>query len=309
MSLRNPRTLLLCLVIGATLVGGLRFWRSQAAESSVEQNQIKAPLPAFAVTPKAWAPIVADTQLDISEVNASAAILIDVNSNQVLAEREAHQRRPMASLTKVMTAALVLEFTQPGSIITIPAEAMADLPGDSAVMGISKGEKYTIKELLYGLLLPSGNDAAQALAIAVAGNQARFVELMNAKAAQLGMRDTHFDNPSGLDSPTHYSTPYDLAILTHYAQTFDLFNEVVGTAEKLLAYSENHKYLDLVNANPFISMYPGATGVKPGTTGNAGNCLIASATQNGRTFIGVLLNTPGRNTNMIKLFNLGYNSR
>ena len=265
-----------------------------------------APLPTFAVTPAPWNLQNIDA-LNTSNIQSTALIMVD-EKGRILAERQANTRRPMASLTKIMTAAIVLEFARPESIVIIPKQATEDLPDDSATMGISTGEKYTVEELLYGMLLPSGNDAAQALALAVAGSQSKFVALMNAKATQLGLKDTHFTNASGLDGQGHYSTAHDLAILTHYAQSFPLFNKIVATNEKVLPYSANHKALDLVNANPFIQIYPGATGVKPGNTGEAGNCLVASATRDGHSLIGVLLDTPGRNTNMVKLFDegLGY---
>lgn len=262
------------------------------------------PVPTFAITPASWKLQKMD-RIKASDVQSTAMIMVD-EKGRVLAERQADTRRPMASLTKIMTAAIVLEFAHPSSIVVIPKQATENLPADSAVMGISPGEKYTVEELLYGMLLPSGNDAAQALALAVAGSQSKFVALMNAKVAQLGLKDTHFTNASGLDGVGHYSTAHDLAIITHYAQSFPLFNTIVATNEKTLPYSSDHKALNLVNANPFIQMYPGATGVKPGNTGEAGNCLVASATRNGHSLIGVLLDTPGRNTNMIKLFNEGF---
>jgi D-alanyl-D-alanine carboxypeptidase (penicillin-binding protein 5/6) len=201
-----------------------------------------------------------------------------------------------------MTAAIVLEFADPSSSIKIPSTAKKDLPPDSAVMGISTGETYTIRQLLYGLLLPSGNDAAKALAVATAGDEGRFVSLMNGKAAQLGLRNTHFTNASGLDDRGHYSTAYDLAVITKYAMSFPEFQEIVRQGEYEIPYTPEHKYLHLVNANSMVNSYPGATGVKPGNTADAGNCLVATATRNGRDVMAILLDTPGRNSNMAKLF-------
>lgn len=278
---------------------------SQSRKALDAPNQSVQTLPKFVVSPKSWS-LTNTSTTSVDDIQASAVILIDVKSGHILAQRQAHQQRPIASVTKIMTAALVLEFAKPDSLVTIPKSALNGLPTDSAVMGISTGEQYTIKELLYGMLLPSGNDAAQALALAIAGSQQNFANLMNAKAKQLGLKDTHFTNASGLDQAGHYSSAYDLAILTHYAQTFPIFNSIVDTPTKNLPYSPQHKALELINANTFISSYPGATGVKPGNTELAGNCLVASATRDGHSLIGVLLNTPGRNTSMAKLFDRGF---
>ncbi len=295
--------LLICIVSLAFYIARSRFESSH--HSTTESTLAAKPLPTFIITPQPWS-LQDGNQLTIDDISASSLLLVNQTTGQILAQRNADQQRPMASLTKVMTAALALEFTQANSLVTVPAKALQGLPADSAMMGISAGEQYTIKELLYGLLLPSGNDAAQAIAMAVAGDQKRFVDLMNAKAQQLGMQHTHFTNPSGLDDQNHYSSAKDLVVLAHYAASFPLFQQIIATYQKELPYSLNHKYLSLINANAFITNYSGATGIKPGNTGEAGNCLLASATRNGHTLIGVLLDTPGRNTNMAKLFDKGF---
>jgi D-alanyl-D-alanine carboxypeptidase len=301
--------LILSLICLLSLLPAWQWIHSQPWKvlGSATSHQAIPALPEFKQTPTPWA-IQPGPSIDADNVQATAMVLLNASTGQILAQRQAHVRRPMASLTKIMTAAIVLEFAQPDSLVTIPRAATDKLPADSAMMGVTAGEQYTVTELLYGLLLPSGNDAAQALAIAVAGNQSRFVALMNGKALQLGLKDTHFTNPSGLDGPDHYSSAYDLAVITHYAQSFPLFKTIVATSQKQLAYSSRHKYLDLVNANAFIGMYPGATGIKPGNTGEAGNCLVATAERRGTELLGVLLDTPGRNTNMITLFNSGFAS-
>jgi D-alanyl-D-alanine carboxypeptidase (penicillin-binding protein 5/6) len=302
MSVRHSKLfLLLAIAFLAVLypaIGWLSHQTNPLAPSAA--GSIK-PLPTFTTTPQLW-PLRQANTVDISAIQATSVILIDEQTGSILASRQANIRRPMASLTKIMTAAIVLEFAQPDSLITIPKKATQGLPEDSALMGITSGEQYTVQELLYGLLLPSGNDAAQALAMAIAGDQKRFVALMNAKVAQLGLTNTHFTNPSGLDEANHYTTAHDLAVITHYAQSFALFNQIVTTKEKALPYTAQHKALDLVNANAFISSYPGATGIKPGNTGEAGNCLVASADRQGHQILGVLLDTPGRNTNMAAMF-------
>lgn len=288
-------------------IGTLAFSADKLVSGTNTDRQVDAlkPIPTFAIQPELW-PLIPVNSLDVGHIQAKALVLIDEESGEILAERNSQIRLPMASTTKIMTAALVLEFTKPESIVTIPVQALVDLPPDSAIMGITPNEQYTIEELLYGLMLNSGNDAANALALAVSGSISDFVALMNAKAEQLGLRNTHFMNSTGLDDPEHYSTAQDLAIIAHYARSFPLFNEIVVVPTMQLPYSRMHKELYLENLNPMVSTYPGATGIKPGNTGEAGNCLVASASRNNKHLIGVLLNTPGRNTNMASLFDLGF---
>lgn len=301
--MNSKSSLLLATIAISLLMASGVIWNSQTP--TVEITDAHQQLPTFQITPEPW-PLQADNLADISHIQAKSAILINEDTGQIIAERDMDSRLPMASTTKIMTAALALEFTEPSSLVTIPDQALDGLPPDSALMGISPGEKYTVEELLYGLMLNSGNDAANAIALSISGSQNEFVNLMNAKAHQLGLKDTHFSNPSGLDHDDHYSTARELAIITHYARSFPVFNQIVATPTKILPYSSHHKYLELTNLNSLISMYPGATGTKPGNTGNAGNCLVASVEREGQRYIGVLLNTPGRNANMSALFDVAF---
>ena len=269
------------------------------------QEEFEA-LPKFKIQPQHWDPEPIMSPIPAESIAAKTMILVDETNGKVLADRNSRARVPMASTTKIMTAALAIEFANADSLITVPGEALKDLPADSALMGVSAGEKYTIKELLYGLMLNSGNDAAKTIAIAISGSEEAFARLMTAKAKQIGMQDTRFVNASGLDHENHYSTAYDLALLAHYAQSLPLLREVVATSQITLPYSSNHKQLYLENLNSLITSYPGATGIKPGNTGQAGNCLVATPERGGQKLIGVLLDTPGRNTNMAALFDLGF---
>ena len=295
---------LLLLVGIAGIAVAADHFISGAQSSPIQQSQ-QSQTRAFKIQPELW-PLSQINDLDISQIQAEAAILINEDTGEILAERQSQVELPMASTTKIMTAAIVLEFARPDSVVTVPQQALDDLPPDSALMGISAGEQYTVEELLYGLMLNSGNDAANVLALAVSGSEAEFVQLMNAKAAQLGLQHTQFTNPAGLDHANHYSTAQDLAAIAHYARSFPLFNQIVATPAINLHYTSQHKQLYLENLNSMVSTYAGATGIKPGNTGQAGNCLVASATRNGVNLIGVLLNTPGRNTNMAILFDLGF---
>jgi D-alanyl-D-alanine carboxypeptidase (penicillin-binding protein 5/6) len=305
---KSLRLYLLCFSLVAFFGAAWVVYRNASGNVlgvALRQRVQAPPTFTFKVAPVPWT-LSPREVIESSDIAASGMILVDEKTGHILAQRDADVRRPMASVTKIMTAALVLEFLNPDSSVTITDDALTQLPSDSALMGISPGEKYTVEELLYGMMLPSGNDAAKALAIAVAGSEVRFVAMMNSKVMQLGLQNTQFQNPSGLDAPDHYSSPRDLAVMAHYARAFPLFQKIVATPTISLPYTENHKWIDLVNYNSMVGMYPGATGIKPGNTGEAGNCLVASATRNGRDLIGVLLDTPGRNTNMVELFDRGF---
>ena len=263
------------------------------------------PLPTFRIRAQPW-PLRQSKLLDISNVEATSAILVDEDTGTILAARQPNQRRAEASITKIMTASIALEFTNEDSPVTIPKQSFEGLPPGSTMMGVSTGETYTMKELLYGMLLTSGNEAANAVALAVSPTTQQFADLMNGKASQLGLTNTHFTNPSGLDEPGHYTTAADLAVIAHYSRSFPLFRKIVATTEYEIPYTENHKYLDLKNLNTLLTNYPGATGMKPGNTDNAGNCLIGTAERDGHHLIGVLLDTPARSTNMGILLDKGF---
>jgi D-alanyl-D-alanine carboxypeptidase (penicillin-binding protein 5/6) len=204
-----------------------------------------------------------------------------------------HERMAPASLTKILTAILVLEQGNLEDVVTVAPE---DLVGESS-MGVVAGEQQTLHNLLYGLLLPSGNDAAMAIARSMgAKSQAkegassdsigRFADMMNARVAQLGLTDSQFKNPHGLDTEGHYSTAYDLASLTWYALHFPTFNEIV----RQVGYdAPGHP---LLNTNEMLTRYPGADGVKTGWTDGCGLCLVTSASRDGKRLISVVLNAP-----------------
>ena len=230
-------------------------------------------------------------QVGLPQITAPAAILVEYPSGRVLYAKNAHKRLPEASTTKTMTALLALQRVALTEVVTATA---ADLVGEST-MGLVEGEQQTVHDLLYGLLLPSGNDAAMALARYVgsglkepagAGPVDRFVALMNRQAQQMGLMDTHYMNPHGFDDPDHYSSAYDLASIAWYDLHNPTFNEVISqSAHTVPGHS-------LVNTNGLLTRYAGADGVKTGWTDNAGNCLVASATRNGRRLIAVLLGEP-----------------
>jgi D-alanyl-D-alanine carboxypeptidase len=173
-------------------------------------------------------------------------------------------------------------------------------------MGVAAGERLTIRDLLYGLLLPSGNDAALTIAAHVGGTVPAFVAMMNREAAALGMTHSHFANPHGLDEAGHYSSAHDLAILARRALQLPLFRQIVDTAAYAIPATATHRAHRLTNLNWFLTWYPGADGVKPGMTAAAGLCQVLSAHRHGHWLIGVLLNTPDLYTDARDLMNYGF---
>ncbi len=241
------------------------------------------------------------------QITAQSAILVEYPSGRILYQKAAHQRMAPASLTKILTAILALEYGNLDDEVTIVPD---DLVGESS-MGLQAGETQKLRDLLYGLLLPSGNDAAMAIARALgpkvsAGDSAqtdpvaRFVDLMNVRVAQLGLTDSHFVNPHGLDAPDHYSTAYDLASLSWYALHLPTFNEIV----RQVHYSApGHP---LLNTNEMLTRYPGADGIKTGWTDACGLCLVTSATRGEHRLISVVLNAPKWYNDSAALLDYGF---
>ena len=216
-------------------------------------------------------------------VSAEKALSMDAVSGRVLFEKNADSRSLIASTTKIMTALVVCEQCNVLDRMRIPREAVG-IEGSS--MYLREGEVLTLQELLYGLMLSSGNDAAVALAIYCGGTVEGFVERMNDKARVLGLNNTHFENPNGLDSPGHYSTARDLAKLASYAMENPVFYKTVSAKNVTVGdrYLHNH--------NKLLWLVEGADGVKTGFTKAAGRALVSSATREGRRIIAVTLNDP-----------------
>ena len=219
--------------------------------------------------------------LPVSAISARKAILLDAQTGRVLYEKDADSRSLIASTTKIMTALIVCEQCNVLDRVRIPKEAVG-IEGSS--MYLREGEVLTVQELLYGLMLHSGNDAAVALAIYCGGTVSDFAELMNDKARRLGLTGTHFENPNGLDSPVHYSTARDLATLAAYALKNPIFAQTVST--KSLRIGQR----SLTNHNKLLWRVDGADGVKTGFTKAAGRILVSSAVRDGRRLVCVTIN-------------------
>lgn len=215
-----------------------------------------------------------------SAISAGSAILMDAQTGRVLYEKEANRQRLMASTTKIMTALVVCEQMNVLDRVAVPKEAVG-IEGSS--MYLQTGEILTVQDLLYGLMLHSGNDAAVALAIYCGGTVEGFVELMNDKAHRLGLRNTHFANPNGLDAPGHYSSARDLATLAAYAMENPVFRQTVSTK------TVNAGSRALRNHNKLLWSVDGADGVKTGYTKASGRILVSSCTRQGRRLIAVTM--------------------
>ncbi|SFC23129.1 D-alanyl-D-alanine carboxypeptidase family protein [Clostridium uliginosum] len=222
-------------------------------------------------------------------VNARCAIALDRDSGEVLFEQNGYEIVPMASTTKILTAIIAIEQGDLDKKVTISKKS-SGVRGSK--VGYKAGEEITLKELVFGLMFKSGNDAAIAIAEALGGSVEGFAEIMNHYAKGIGILDSHFESPHGLDSNSHYSSAYDLAILTSKGMNYDLFREVVGS--KQIAKDKYNFTRDYNNINKILWLIPEANGVKTGYTGGAGKCLVSSVNNQGKDIIIVVLNCPDR---------------
>ena len=226
---------------------------------------------------------------DAPTVSAHAAVLLEANGGTLLFEKNADERRPMASTTKIMTALVVLETLPLDRVVTVPPAAVG-VEGSSVYL--YAGEQIAVQDLLYGLLLSSANDAATALAIEAGGSIEGFAEMMNKKAEQLGLSGTHFCNPHGLHNEAHYTTARDLARLTAEALHNESFAKIVSTQRYTAQQADTGATRLFLNHNKLLRTYDGAIGVKTGFTKAAGRCLVSAAERDGLTLVAVTLGAP-----------------
>ena len=238
-----------------------------------------------------------------SASSAESAILIEAETGAVISEKNADERRAMASTTKIMTAILTIEAGDLDKEFTVDSYAIM-VEGTS--MGLQEGDRVSRRDLLYGILLPSGNDAANAAAVSVGGSIPAFVKMMNEKAEVLGLSNTHFVTPSGLDADGHYTTARDLAALAAYAMKNETFREIVSSKSKKLEFGNPPYPRTLYNSNKMLSNYDGAIGIKTGFTDNARRCLVSAAERNGVTLIAVTLNAPDDWNDHTKMLDYGF---
>jgi len=236
-------------------------------------------------------------------LHAKSAILIDLDTNRVLWAANAHLQRPPASLTKLMTAVVATDLVGLDAPVTVTGEAAAAEPSR---LGLTAGETLTVRDLLYGALLPSGNDAALALGTGIVPID-RFLALMNAKAAYLHLHDTHFSTPNGLTDPANYTSSYDLAVLSAYiVRNYPELAAIAATRDYVIPATVTHPAFYPHNINHFLDVYPGADGLKTGFTNDAGGCLIATATRGGRHLLLVLMGSDIMFGDGVKLMDYGF---
>jgi D-alanyl-D-alanine carboxypeptidase (penicillin-binding protein 5/6) len=259
-----------------------------------------SPLPPFwaaapALKPGAAAP---------PQIAGVAAIVMDEASGAVLYDKNAHMSAAPASLTKIATLVLALEDGRLDDVVITDVDS-ASMRG-STVMGLEPGDQFTLRDLLYGMMLPSGNDAALAIGRYVAGNDAAFVKRMNLLMRRLGLTETTWANPHGFDrGGTHMTSAYDLALLSRYGMSLPGFQEVVNTRYYTAAGSRT---IPLANINGFINQYPGADGLKTGYTRRAGSTLAASASRKGVRLYAIVLNSGTREADAARLLDWAYAS-
>lgn len=237
------------------------------------------------------------------DLSAVSAVLIEAETGTVLYQKNAGERRAMASTTKIMTALLTIEAGDLDREFTVDPLAIR-VEGTS--MGLQEGDRVSRRDLLYGILLPSGNDAANAAAVSVSGSIPEFVKLMNSKAQELGLSDTHFVTPSGLDADGHYTTALDLARLTAYAMKEETFREIVACRSAEVEFGNPPYKRTLYNSNKMLARYDGAIGVKTGFTDNARRCLVSAAERDGVTLIAVTLNAGDDWNDHTKMLDYGF---
>ena len=229
-------------------------------------------------------------------INAKSAIVVEKNTEKIMYEKDAYNQNYPASVTKILTAILVIENCNLDDIVTVSQTAISSIPSDYVVAPLFVGEQIRVEDLLYALMLKSCNDAAYALAEHVGGSNQGFADMMNKKAEEIGCKNTHFVNPNGIHNNNHYTTAYDLYLISNYAMKNEIFAKIVSTHEYTLPATNMYKSANrvMVNTNQFInqnsSFYDeNVKGIKTGTTNQAGNCLITDVEKNSLEYIIVVL--------------------
>ena len=238
-------------------------------------------------------------------ISATTAVLIDQDTGQVLYDKKMHIKRPPASTTKILTAITAIEEADVDDIVKVSRKAAYQ---EGSSIYLEPGEEITLKELLYGIMLASGNDAAVAIAEHVSDSVDNFAELMNQKAREMGAQNSNFLNPNGLPQSGHYSTAYDLAVIMRYAMNNDLFAKITGTKHKTITWADHDWGRGLRNHNKMLWSYSAATGGKTGYTRAAGRCLVTSAAKGNRRLIAVVLNCPNDWMEIKRLLEYGFSN-
>ncbi|MCH5154324.1 MAG: D-alanyl-D-alanine carboxypeptidase [Clostridiales bacterium] len=241
-----------------------------------------------------------------TNVNSSAAAmaLVDGDTGELIFSKNCDAKREPASTTKICTAITVLENQ---TILDIPMPIPDEAVGvEGSSLYLERGEMLTVRDLLYGLMLQSGNDCAVALAIIVGGSVDGFVRMMNETAAKAGAKNTHFANPHGLHHEDHYTTARDLCAISYYAMQNELFREIVSTKRHTTPYHDHDYKRNFPNKNKILFNYEGGNGIKTGYTRHSGRCLVSSATRDGKTYICTVLNCGDMFEECMRLMDLAF---
>jgi serine-type D-Ala-D-Ala carboxypeptidase (penicillin-binding protein 5/6) len=307
----TPLQVVLITAVVALLLAGVAaalagIHPARAARAAAHRPASSAPLST------AWLARHPQAALD---VRGQAVVLIDVGSGQVLWERQPHQRRAPASLTKLMTAMVAADLAPLDRLVHVTgatdADAAREVEPTATVMGLTVGERLRVRDLLYGLFLRSGADAAETLAGGIVPRD-QFVRLMNQKAQALHMVDSHFTTPVGLDDPAMRTTAYDVALASAaIVARYPALLAISGTPSITLPRTAGHKQFAMVNYNKLVLpgsgfTYAGATGMKTAFTDDAGQCMVATATRNGRRLVAVVMDSPVFFTDAVKLLDYGF---
>lgn len=297
--------ILIIVVLGIFLV--IFLWLSH---SSSKNQGLLSPLPPFLTfnknnqvfTLNLWLPSInpiKENKLKKPEILAKAVLVYDLTTGEALYSKNPKKKLPMASLTKITTAIIALENKKGDDRYLVSKKALV---GENS-MGLSEGEVLSLEELLYGLVLASGNDAAEVLAQNFPGGRGEFIRAMNNKAKSLGLTDTIFSNPSGLEGDgQQYSTAYDLLVISKYVvDNSPLFNKVASTFDYNISHTPTHKAFYLENETNLLTSYPGVKGIKTGYTPEAGLCLLTYLEYGGHRIIGVILGSSDRREEMKEL--------
>ncbi|WP_099204305.1 D-alanyl-D-alanine carboxypeptidase family protein [Scatolibacter rhodanostii] len=246
-----------------------------------------------------------DTALAKPTVSAQAALLFEPTSGSVLFEQSADKQLPMASTTKIMTALLAVEYAEANQnpIVTITEEMVA-VEGSS--MGLRAGYQLSVLDIAGGMMMSSGNDAANSLALFIGKTKENFANLMNDRAATIGMKNTHFVTPSGLDDEQHYTTAYDMALLGAEAMNNATFFSIVSSSALKVNFAEPQQTIRYQNHNKLLKMYDNCLGIKTGYTKKSGRCLVSAAKKDGVMLIAVTLNAPNDWNDHSSLFDYGF---
>ena len=237
-------------------------------------------------------------------LSAKSAILINALTNEVIYEKNAHEQRGMASTTKIMTALLAVERGNLQKTVVVAKYEDVRIEGTS--IGLKDGDKITVETLVQGMLLESGNDAANVTARVIGRSREQFVSLMNRKAKEIGMKNTCFKNPSGLTEEGHYSTAFDMAILGSFAIKNKQFRDICSLSTSRVSYGNPEYQRTFKNHNKLLNYVEGAFGIKTGFTKASGRCLVSAAERNGVTLVAVTLSAPDDWNDHKKLFEYGF---